>query len=123
MLVAPTTTARLVSAPPASSSKIQALSRGARLALACYDESVNPEDLRTYAARRWDLVQREKDRWRVERFLAGGPAAMLATSPTLRERARRIHGAPAEARRQADLANHRLLIAKLERAADAFAHH
>lgn len=81
------------------------------------------EDLRAYAARRWDLVQHEKDRWRAERFMVGGPAATLAASHALRERARRIHGVPAEASRRADLAHHRLLLAKLERVRDAFATH
>lgn len=75
---------------------------------------MNAADLRAYAARRWDLVEGEKDFWRAQRYRQHGPAATLAAALALRERWRRIHGAPSEARRAADFAHHVELKRKLE---------
>ena len=72
------------------------------------------DDLRAYAARRWDLVEQQKDRWRAERFRQGGPAATLAVSVALRERWRRLGGRSSDAQRQVDLAHHLELRRKLE---------
>jgi len=82
---------------------------------------MRPEDLRAFAQRRWDLVEREKTRFRVERFRQGGPAASFAAARGLRERFRRLHPAgPSAEDRKADLDSHVALKATLDRAAHAF---
>jgi hypothetical protein len=87
----------------------------------CYDGTVNPADLREYASRgRWAILEREKDRWRAERFRVLGPQGTVAASLALREQGWRIAGAPTEERRREDLAHHVELKRKLERVSRAF---
>jgi hypothetical protein len=64
--------------------------------------------------RRWDVVEREKDRARAERFLSGGPGSTLAASRALRARWQQIHGEPSDERRRLDFAHHVALKQKLE---------
>ena len=82
---------------------------------------MRPDDLRAYAGRSWDLVEKAKLRFRAERFRKGGPDASIAVARRLRERFRRLHpeGPTAEARKR-DFDAHVALKAVFERAAHAF---
>ena len=78
-------------------------------------DCVDLDDVRAFAARRWDLLEQETDGWRAERFRTQGAASTMAASVALRERYWRIHGRPTSARRQSDLAHHVALKRKLDR--------
>jgi hypothetical protein len=80
--------------------------------------SVRAELLREYASRRWDLVQREKDRARAQRFRSGGPVATWTAALELAQRWRERYGetTDGDARRVGDLAHHLELRRKLDRA-------
>jgi hypothetical protein len=82
---------------------------------------LDPEHLRAFAARRWDLVADEKRTFVANRYRVHGPAANRETALRLRERWVELHpeGPSAEARED-DLAHHVAFKEKLDRAAHGF---
>ena len=84
-------------------------------------DDLDPDALRAYARRRWDLVAREDHRFRAERYRTGGPQAGHQTAARLLAhwRAIRPGGADPE-RREKDLAAHIALRRQLDRTRHAF---
>ncbi len=82
---------------------------------------LKPEDARAFVQRRWDLVEREKRRFRADRYRTGGPAASRAAALRLLRRWKALGLADSNVaeRREADLASHVALKQKLDRAGDA----
>lgn len=77
------------------------------------------EELRAFAQRRWDLVEREKREFVALRFRTEGPAGSRAAALRLLERWRRLHpDGPLSSMREADLQAHVALKRKLDQARD-----
>jgi len=82
---------------------------------------LEPEDLRAFANRRWDLIARAKREFAAQRFASGGPNAARVAAQRLLERWKSLHpDAPIAAMRDADLEAHIALKRKLDRADRAF---
>ncbi len=82
--------------------------------------ALSPADIRSFAARRWDLVADEKLRFIVERFEAAGISGSRSAARRLRERWLALHPEGAtDADREADLKAHVALKEKLDRAHNA----
>lgn len=68
---------------------------------------MNPEDLRAFAARDWDLVAREKERWWAERGRELSAAEKLRIGDMLRRHAKRLRPDwPSPEERRQDLETH-----------------
>ena len=80
---------------------------------------MDPDAIREFSQRRWDLVAREKTRARAERYRRGGPAACVAAAADLRERWRRLHPeGPSPTARARDYAHQVELARRLDDIAD-----
>ena len=68
---------------------------------------MNPEDLRAFATRDWDLVAREKERWWAERGRELSAAEKLRIGDMLRRHAKRLRPDwPSPEERRQDLETH-----------------
>jgi hypothetical protein len=78
------------------------------------------EQLRAFAARRWDLIAEEKLSFVATRYLAEGPDASRKAAQSLSQRWARLHpGSPSPEARQQDLEDHVALKKKLDLVAHA----
>ena len=79
------------------------------------------EQLRAFAARRWDLVADEKLSFVADRYRAGGSDAGRKAAQALSQRWSRLHpGSPSPEARQRDLEHHVAMKKKLDLVAHAF---
>lgn len=88
-----------------------------REALGCYDGVVNADDVRSFAARDWELVERAKRRYWVARKSEISPVESLAIAEGLRLHARALRPDwPSPDERAADAEVHARVSASLRRA-------
>ena len=81
---------------------------------------LSPADIRSFAARRWNLVADEKLRFIVERFEAAGIIGSRSAARRLRERWLALHpDGASDADRETDLKAHVALKEKLDRVHNA----
>lgn len=86
-------------------------------ALGCYDPAVNPDDVRSFAARDWELVERAKRRYWAARKGRMSAVEALAVAEGLRLHARALRPDwPSPAERDADVEAHARVSASLRRA-------
>lgn len=79
-----------------------------------------PEQLRAFAARRWDLVADEKLSFIAARYRAEGPDASRKAARCLEQRWAMLHpGGPSPEARQQDFEHHVAMKQTLDRAAHA----
>jgi hypothetical protein len=83
---------------------------------------MDPDAIRAFAGRRWDLVAREKARSLTERYESEGPSMGLRVLAELRQRLQTLGTPPytVESLRE-DLAGHVELAAKIARVRDGLA--
>ena len=83
------------------------------------DHPLKLADLRAFAHRRWDLIDREKLGFLADRFRRGGPAAARAAAIRLLQRWRRLNPDTVSPERRADdFTSHVALKRQLDRASD-----
>ena len=79
------------------------------------------EDLRQFARRDWQGVERAKRAYWADEYRRAGPDAARRASTLLLAHAQRLHaGFPSEADRAVDVSHHRAVCDRLDRAARAF---
>jgi len=78
------------------------------------------EELRAFAARRWDLVADEKLLFVAQRYRSGGSGASRMAARRLAQRWARLHpGGPSPEARKEDLDHHIAMKQKLDRTVHA----
>ena len=96
---------------------LQGPGQGRRRALECYDAAVHPDDVRSFAARDWALVEQAKRRHWAARKERMSAAEALAVAEGLRLHARALRPDwPSPAERAADAEAHARVSASLRRA-------
>ncbi len=76
---------------------------------------MDPNAIREFVGRRWDLVEREKSRLLRERFEREGTTMGLQVLAELRQRLDNIGTPPSESARSEDFADHLAWVEKLGR--------
>ncbi len=84
-------------------------------------DTVNPADLRRFAARDWAAAERAKQEYWAECYRRAGSGPAWRASTALLAHARRLGACPTDEDRADDLGHHLRIRDLLDRAASAFA--